>query len=219
MSNNGQENQIKSPKNLINILVVDDVLENIRLLSSILERHGYQTRKAISGAMALTTVEAAQPSLILLDVRMPDMSGYEVCQQLKSHPKTASIPIIFLSAADDISDKVQAFQVGGADYITKPFHLEEVLARVQNQLSIIKAQQTISDLNSQLEARVNERTQQLEIANSQLAKMAFQDSLTKLPNRAFLMQRLWQVIEWEKANPSQQFAVLYLDCDRLFPIL
>jgi len=128
------------------ILIVDDILENIRLLSTILASNGYQTRKATSGAMALTAVGTTLPSLILLDIRMPEMNGYEVCRQLKSNLRTAHIPVIFLSAADDVTDKVEGFNVGGADYITKPFHGEEVLARVQNQLAIITAQQTIRDL-------------------------------------------------------------------------
>ena len=196
------------------ILIVDDVLENIRLLSTILDSNGYQTRKATSGAMALKAVEATLPSLILLDVRMPEMSGYEVCQHLKSNPKTTHIPVIFLSASDDVADKIKGFRVGGADYITKPFHVEEVLARVQNQLAIITAQQTIHHLNAQLEERVKERTQQLEIANSQLSEMAFCDLLTQLPNRALLMERLQEAMSQQQANPENQFAILYLDCDR-----
>ena len=196
------------------ILIVDDVLENIRLLSTMLDSNGYQTRKATSGAMALKAVEATLPSLILLDVRMPEMSGYEVCQHLKSNPKTTHIPVIFLSASDDVADKIKGFRVGGADYITKPFHVEEVLARVQNQLAIITAQQTIHHLNAQLEERVKERTQQLEIANSQLSEMAFCDLLTQLPNRALLMERLQEAMSQQQANPENQFAILYLDCDR-----
>jgi diguanylate cyclase (GGDEF)-like protein len=214
MNYQAQPEQTLLPIHQDNILVVDDVLENIRLLSSILERHGYQTRKAINGKMALTAATTDPPSLILLDIRMPDMTGYEVCQQLKANPETANIPIIFLSAADEVSDKVQGFQAGGADYITKPFHIEEVLARVQHQLTIIKAHKTISDLNTKLEERVKERTQQLEIANAQLLQMAFQDSLTKLPNRAYLMQGMWQAIAKKQADPNYKFAIFYLDCDR-----
>ncbi|TAE57395.1 MAG: GGDEF domain-containing response regulator [Nostocales cyanobacterium] len=208
------EHNLSSCHTSTNILIVDDILENIRLLSSILEKHGYHTRKATSGKMALTAVQADPPALILLDIRMPDINGYEVCQQLKANPKTNNIPVIFLSAADDISDKIQGFQAGGVDYITKPFHIDEVLARVEHQLTIIKAHKTISDLNSRLEERVKERTQQLEMANTKLLKMAFQDSLTKLPNRALLMKELWQAIEKQIANPNHKFAVLYLDCDR-----
>ena len=196
------------------ILIVDDVLENIRLLASMLECNGYQTRKATNGLMALTSVEAAPPDLILLDIRMPDMNGYEVCERLKSNPETAHIPIVFLSAADEVTDKVQGFKVGGADYITKPFYLEEVLTRVQYQITTIAVQQTILQLNTQLEERVRERTQQLEIVNSQLSKMAFHDPLTQLPNRALLMARLGEAMEQQKTDPGYQLAVLYLDCDR-----
>ena len=200
------------------ILIVDDVLENVRLLSTILDRNGYQTRKATNGAMALTAVKTTLPSLILLDVQMPNMSGYQVCQHLKSDPRTAHIPIIFLSAADDITNKIEAFKVGGADYITKPFHIEEVLARIQNQLAMIAAQQTIYQLNAQLEGRVKERTQQLETANSQLSKLAFRDPLTWLPNRALLMEHLQEALNQQQANPDAQFAVFYLDCDRFKPV-
>lgn len=207
-------NHSSSHPTQIDILIVDDVLENIRLLSTILDASGYQTRKATNGKMALKTVEATLPSLILLDVRMPGLSGYEVCQHLKSNPITTHIPVIFLSASDDVTDKVEGFRVGGADYITKPFHVEEVLARVQNQLAIITAQQTIHQLNAQLEERVKERTQQLEIANSQLSEMAFNDLLTQLPNRALLMERLEEALSQQQANSENQFAVLYLDCDR-----
>ncbi|MBW4517487.1 MAG: EAL domain-containing protein [Timaviella obliquedivisa GSE-PSE-MK23-08B] len=200
------------------ILIVDDVLENIRLLSAMLDCNGYQTRKATNGAMALTAVETTLPSLILLDIRMPNMSGYQVCQRLKSDPRTAHIPIIFLSAADDITNKIEAFKVGGADYITKPFHIEEVLARIQNQLAMIAAQQTICQLNAQLEGRVQERTQQLETANSQLSKLAFRDPLTWLPNRALFMERLHEALSQQQASSENQFAVFYLDCDRFKPV-
>ncbi|MCY7275880.1 MAG: EAL domain-containing protein, partial [Phormidesmis sp. CAN_BIN44] len=106
------------------------------------------------------------------------------------------------------------FRVGGTDYITKPFHVEEVLARVQNQLVIIAAQQTIRQLNAQLERRIKERTQQLEIANSQLSEMAFNDLLTQLPNRALLVARLEEALSQQQANTENKFPVLYLDCDR-----
>lgn len=133
------------------ILVVDDVPDNIRLLSTILTDQGYKVRKAINGQMALTAAQTTPPDLILLDVNMPKMSGYEVCQQLKSIPDTAHIPVIFLSALDHVSDKVNAFEVGGADYVTKPFQVEEVLARVQHQLEIRNLQTKLQNRNLELQ--------------------------------------------------------------------
>ena len=118
------------------ILVVDDLLENLRLLSTLLLEEGYEVRRAPDGAMALSNVPRFSPDLILLDIMMPDMSGYEVCTALKANAQTRDIPVIFLSALDLTFDKVKAFEVGGADYINKPFHPAEVLARVKNQLRV-----------------------------------------------------------------------------------
>lgn len=118
------------------ILIVDDQIENLRVLSELLELNGYKVRKARDGKTALKTAQLLAPDLILMDIRMPDMDGYEVCRQLKSYPKTEEIPIIFLSAMHQTSDKVKAFQAGGVDYIPKPFQVNELLARVQAQLTI-----------------------------------------------------------------------------------
>lgn len=116
------------------ILIVDDVPDNIRLLSRILVKRGYQTRKALNGTMALTAIQASQPHLILLDVQMPDMNGYELCHRLKSDPDTLHIPIIFLSANDDSSERKKAFQLGGADYLTKPFNIEKLVATIKHHI-------------------------------------------------------------------------------------
>jgi len=118
------------------ILVVDDLLENLRLLATLLMEEGYEVRRAPDGAMALSNVPRFEPDLILLDIMMPEMNGYEVCQQLKANEQTRDIPIIFLSALDLTFDKVKAFEVGSADYINKPFNPAEVMARAQNQLRI-----------------------------------------------------------------------------------
>ncbi len=118
------------------ILIVDDSPDNLRLLSRMIEAQGYFVRKALSGRLAIQSAERNPPDLILLDITMPEMNGYEVCRQLKVLPATAQIPIIFISALNQVEDKVRAFAMGGKDYITKPFQELEVLARVQNQLLV-----------------------------------------------------------------------------------
>ena len=196
------------------ILIVDDTLENLRLLSTMLIKQGYNVRKAINGKMALTAVQTVVPDLILLDIMMPEMDGYEVCQRLKANQQTAKIPVIFLSALNEVFDKVKAFEVGAVDYISKPFQFEEVLVRVQNQMALKSAQREILKLNTELEEKVKERTQQLEFANARLLKMALYDSLTGLPNRALFLERLEKALNRAKADSVYQFAVLFLDCDR-----
>ncbi|MEA5579347.1 response regulator [Anabaena sp. UHCC 0451] len=136
---------------LADILIVDDKLENIKFLSDFLSKHNYQVRKAINGQAALMAVKTLAPDLILLDINMPGMGGYEVCEFLKNDSQTSSIPVIFLSAVNDVTDKVKAFQVGGIDYITKPFYLDEVLARIQTQLKIKHLQQELENRNKQLQ--------------------------------------------------------------------
>ncbi|MEW5958532.1 MAG: response regulator, partial [Chloroflexota bacterium] len=117
-----------------NILIVDDMPANLKVLAVMLAEQGHQVRPALSGQLALTAVQEAPPDLILLDVAMPDMDGYEVCRQLKADEQTAAIPIIFISARDETEDKVKALTLGGVDYITKPFQVEEVLSRVNTHL-------------------------------------------------------------------------------------
>ena len=139
-----------------NILLVDDTPDNLRLLSTMLTEQGYEVRSVINGAMALMGVQAEPPDLILLDINMPQMNGYEVCQQLKSGDRTREIPVIFISALEDVLDKVKAFAVGGVDYITKPFHVEEVLARIENQLTICRLQKQLKSQNAQLQQQMLE---------------------------------------------------------------
>jgi signal transduction histidine kinase len=132
------------------LLIVDDIPDNIRFLSKFLMAQGYAVRKATSGPMALRAIAALLPDLILLDVNMGEMSGYELCAKLKENPDTQHIPIIFLSAGSDALDKVKAFKVGGSDYITKPFQLEEVLVRVQTQLTLRSLQESQKIQNQKL---------------------------------------------------------------------
>lgn len=130
------------------ILVVDDTPQNLTILTRILKKQGYRVRPAIDGQVALKAVDNAQPDLILLDIMMPDMSGYEVCQQLKANPSTQDIPVIFVSSKTEILDKVKGFELGAVDYITKPFQTEDVLARVRSHLTIHSLRQQLQDENA-----------------------------------------------------------------------
>ncbi len=132
------------------ILIVDDTPENLKLLAKTLSAQGYEVRAVTNGSMALSAIQTDPPDLVLLDIRMPEMNGYEVCQQLKSDVKTYDIPVIFLSALDATLDKVTAFEVGGVDYITKPFQTEEVIARVENQLTITRLRNKLVAQNEAL---------------------------------------------------------------------
>jgi signal transduction histidine kinase len=140
------------------VMLIDDSPGNLRVLESMLTKNGHKVRPATSGPMGLTAARAAAPDLILLDILMPDMDGYEVCRRLKADPATRDIPIIFISALDEVFDKLRAFRAGGVDYITKPFQAEEVLARVETHLALRKMQ-----------AQLEERNCQLQEANTQLA--------------------------------------------------
>lgn len=141
------------------ILIVDDNPDNVRFLSNLLVAQGYFVRKALSGQMAITGIQIQFPDLILLDVTLPEMDGFEICQRLKANAQTRSIPIIFLSALDSIADKVRAFQVGGVDYITKPFQFEEVLARIQTQLTLQTLQTQLRTQNDQLQQALGDLKQ------------------------------------------------------------
>ena len=132
------------------IMVVDDTPANLRLLSKILQERDYQVRPVPEGSLALAAAKAKPPDLILLDIRMPEMNGFQVCEELKSEASTKDIPIIFISALDAIQDKVKAFTIGGVDYITKPFHVEEVLARVENHLAIRRLQTQLETANTKM---------------------------------------------------------------------
>jgi two-component system, sensor histidine kinase and response regulator len=145
-----------------NILIVDDTPDNLRLLSSTLTEHGYKVRSVINGAMALMGAQAAPPDLIVLDIKMPDMDGYEVCQRLKENQQICDIPVIFVSALDEVFDKVKAFTSGGVDFIQKPFQVEEVLARIENQLIIRRLQLQLQAQNQQLQQTQTNLLQALE---------------------------------------------------------
>lgn len=133
-----------------NILIVDDEPDNLEVLSTILESEGYQVRQAINADVALKTIQIQPPELIILDIRMPKVDGYQLCQLLKSNPKTKYIPVIFLSALGKENDKGKGFELGAVDFINKPFELNEVLAKVKGQLTIRRLQIKLKEVNSEL---------------------------------------------------------------------
>ena len=151
------------------ILIVDDTPQNLQLLEALLREQGCQVFALPSGELALAAAARIQPDLILLDILMPGLDGYEVCARLKADPGTRDIPVLFLSALHEPLDKVRAFQAGGVDYITKPFQIEEVSARVQTHLKLRDLQQTLAGHNAQLEQAVAQRTRELTQARAQLA--------------------------------------------------
>jgi PAS domain S-box-containing protein len=140
------------------ILVIDDTPENLALLSQMLTERGYKVRSVTKGSTGIRGAQAAPPDLILLDVKMPQMDGYQVCQHLKADERTRDIPVIFISALGDVHDKIKGFQVGGVDYITKPFQVEEVLARLDTHLTIQKLQKQLQQQNRKLQQEIKERT-------------------------------------------------------------
>lgn len=153
----------------INVLVVDDTPANLRLLVELLSKQGYIVRPAVSGTQALTAVREELPDLILLDVKMPGMNGYEVCQTLKADERTRDIPVIFITALQGVADKVKAFETGGVDFISKPFLAEEVLSRVKTHLSLYHVHKQLEDKNVSLETAKTS----LEQANRELKSFAY----------------------------------------------
>ena len=138
------------------ILVVDDKPANLHLLTSLLSDSGYDVRAVQDAIFALKSIQSTQPDLILLDIRMPGMDGYEVCERLKADERTRDIPVIFLSALSDMPDKLKGFQVGGVDYITKPFQAEEVLSRVKAHLNLYHLHKQLEEANTRLQSKNHE---------------------------------------------------------------
>ena len=151
------------------ILIVDDTPENLQVLTGLLQSRGYKVRPVRSGKLALQAARNMVPDLILLDIKMPEMDGFEVCRRSKADSQLAEVPVIFLSALSDTSDKVEAFRAGGVDYVTKPFQIEEVEARVETHLRLKRLQQELEDQNARLEDSVQQRTQELAESNARLA--------------------------------------------------
>jgi diguanylate cyclase (GGDEF)-like protein len=190
------------------ILIVDDTRANLRLLTDLLQERGYTPRPMPNGKRALLSIEKSPPDLILLDIQMPDMDGYEVCRRLKSNPFTRDIPIIFISALDEVFDKVRAFELGGADYIIKPFQADEVIARVETHLAIRKLITELESKNAELSYEIAERKKY----QADLERLAIMDPLTNIYNRRFFFERATKEIERSKRSASP-IALTLFDID------
>jgi diguanylate cyclase (GGDEF)-like protein len=201
------------------ILIVDDDPLNVDLLKRILTKQGYDVRSATNGRETLASSRENPSDLVLLDIRMEEMDGYEVCRRLKADPVTASIPVIFVSAMEGGMDKARAFAVGGVDYVTKPFHAAEVVARIEVQLKISRLQQQMVRKNAELERTQQEivekneeleqtkeelvrKNEELERKNQILQALSYLDPLTGIPNRRHLDETLKQ--EWRRARRVRQ---------------
>ena len=168
------------------ILIVDDTPTNLEVLQGMLSDAGYELLNAIDGESAIKQATYASPDLILLDVMMPGIDGFETCRRLKNNEDTHEIPVIFMTALSDPSDKIRGFEQGGVDYVTKPLHHGEVLARVNTHISLRRLQRELQAANTQLETRVAERTFELAQSNKELSRrldeLAAIDELVGLQN-------------------------------------
>ncbi|MGD1920587.1 MAG: diguanylate cyclase domain-containing protein [Pleurocapsa sp.] len=195
------------------ILIVDDKPDNLELLSTVLTVQGYQTKTCERGKSAIELAKTDVPNLILLDISMPEMDGFSVCEILKKDFITKDIPIIFISALKDVRDKTLAFQIGGSDYITKPFQVDEVIARVKNQLNIHYLQAELRAKNKQLETEIKHRQaaeNELLRLNRKLNKLATVDRLTGIANRHYLDEFL--IKEWQRGK-REKFSLALILCD------
>lgn len=172
------------------LFVVDDHPDNLTLLTGLLREAGHRVRVANSGRRALAAIRAKPPELVLLDISMPDLDGYAVCRELKADPETKAIPVLFLSARDDVGDKLAAFRAGGVDYVTKPFQSEEVLARVDTQLRLTRLHRALEEKNAALSERNAELERARALNNQLFGALAGALSGTVIDDRYRLGERL-----------------------------
>ena len=185
------------------ILLVDDTPANLKVLTELLKEQGYRVRVAINAQLALQAIERKPPDLILLDINMPDMDGYSVAKTLKSQSAHADIPIIFISALNEVEDKIKAFEAGGVDYITKPFHFAEVKARVETHLNIDALKKSLQAQNTAL-AQSLRREKELESLRDNLVNMMVHDLRSPLTGiLGYLSLLEMKSAQWDES--SQKF--------------
>jgi diguanylate cyclase (GGDEF)-like protein len=197
-------------KNLI--LVVDDNLVNIKLIVDYLEHAGFEVMTARDGLDGIEKAKRGKPDLILLDVMMPEIDGFETCRRLKADPETAAIPVLFMTALNDVDNKVKGFEAGGVDYITKPIQVRETVARVKTHLQIAELQNELTRNNIQLKEEVRERKRAeaiLQKSNQELSRLAVIDGLTQIANRRRFDQYLAE--QWQAA--VNEISLIMMDID------
>ena len=203
------------------ILIVDDTPANLDLLAGMLKDR-FRVRAAMSGRRALATARTFAVDLVLLDVDMPEMDGYQVCRELKADPATREVPVIFVSALDAAIDKVAAFEAGGADYVTKPFQVGEVMARIEHQLRLARLQRDLERKNQELgrayedvrriAAELEDTNRQLAVANVRLRTLSYVDGLTGVANRRRFDEALEEACAMAGMDGSP-VALVLLDLD------
>ena len=189
------------------LLVVDDDLNSRQTLDALLSREGYETRFALNGRTALIYAEADPPELILLDVRLPDLDGFEVCRHLKGSETTGRIPVVFLSGLDELGDKIRGFESGGVDYIIKPFQAAEVLARVETHLALHRLRKQAETQNIVLDAMVQERTRELTDITESLVR--------EIVQREKAEEALEERLRFERILSDLSARLVYVPSERL----
>lgn len=179
------------------VLIVDDNPDNLGVLEGILSAEGYDVRAALSGEIALRAIGARMPDLVLLDIMMPEMDGFEVCKRIRANPAAARVPVLFISALTDTDEKLKAFEAGGLDYITKPFQEREVLARVHTHLRLAAANRDLALANSELSAEIGARRLAEEVSIENNFRL-FQ-ILERIPVPTLVIGRDHRITHWNNA--------------------
>jgi diguanylate cyclase (GGDEF)-like protein len=197
------------------ILIIDDVPKNIQVAASILQKNGYQMAFAQDGATALTQIKTKRFDLILLDIMMPQMDGYEVCRRIRSNPANKEIPIIFLTAKEDADSIVKGFELGAMDYLTKPFNGAELQARVQTHLELYRSKKELLSTNLRLNREISERIKvekELEHSKEEYRKLSIHDSLTGFYNTRHLYSAM-ETLTAESQSKGLNFSLIFMDID------
>ncbi len=201
--------------NRYRILIIDDVPKNIQVAASILQKNGYQMAFAQDGRTALTQIQSKPFDLILLDIMMPQMDGFEVCRRIKANPNNRDIPIIFLTAKDDTDSIVQGFELGAMDYLTKPFNGAELQARVKTQLELYHSKKNLIEANARLSKEIAERIkaeQELERSKEKYRELSIHDGLTGFYNTRYLYDAMETLIA-ESRRKEKKFSLIFMDID------